>query len=302
MTIHIIGAGAIGLSLAYQMQKAKTNPIFLCDAQRKEKYEKEIYYLNNDPFQIQAQTAEDIDTPADFLFFAVKYHHLNEALSLAKSSIGPQTIVFSLMNGIDSEDIIKTQLSVEKIPKSFVVEIDMVKEQNQLYCTNFGKIVFGHKSEKMKDMLLKAQSFLKGVDIRCEISPSIEKALWWKFMINVGVNQTSAVLGAPYGVFKSNSYARAIMDDAMEEVIQLSKKLGIGLESTDVKHWYNVLKDLGDERKTSMLQDVEAGRKTEVEMFSGRVCALGKKYGVSTPANIMLYNMIKAWEVNQGLS
>ncbi len=92
------------------------------------------------------------------------------------------------------------------------------------------------------------------------------------------------------------------MNDAMEEVIRLSQVMNINLGQSDLDRWYQVLDKLGsDKKKTSMLQDVEAGRKTEVEMFAGTVCALGKKHGVETPANIMLYNMIKAYETMNGI-
>ncbi len=111
-------------------------------------------------------------------------------------------------------------------------------------------------------------------------------------MINVGINQTSAVLKAPYGVFQKLPVAYEWVEAAMYEVVVLSEKAGVFLTEEDVKKFWPILNHLSPEGKTSMLQDIEAGRKTEVDYFAGKVCELGKKYQVPTPVNDQLYKMI----------
>lgn len=294
--VRILGAGAIGLGIASQMLHEEIELEFLCDTARKEKYDTRVFFINNEPMQIRAVTPETVHTPADLIIVALKYSHLGDALDLMQGSVGPNTVILSLMNGIDSESIIGKRWGIDKLVHSFIVEIDAVKEGDVLYFTNPGQIVLGDLSGQETAAVQKAVHILKLADVSYILSSNIEKDLWWKFMINVGINQTSAVLGAPYKVFQENKYAQDIMNDAMQEVILLSQKLGIGLDQTDLERWYEVLRKLGPDKKTSMLQDVEAGRKTEVEMFAGTVCELGQKHGIATPANIMLFNMIKAYE------
>lgn len=72
--------------------------------------------------------------------------------------------------------------------------------------------------------------------------------------------------------------------------------MGTNLSGKDIEKWYQVLNNLGTDNKTSMLQDIESGRKTEVDMFAGTVCKLGEKYNVDTPANKIFYNIIKVLE------
>jgi 2-dehydropantoate 2-reductase len=115
-------------------------------------------------------------------------------------------------------------------------------------------------------------------------------------MINVGINQASAVLGAPYAVFQTSKEARGLMESAMREVIGLAQKAGVNLSEADISGFDPFLARLNPQGKTSMLQDVEAGRKTEVEMFAGRVIALGKQYDIPVPVNQMLFDKIKAIE------
>ena len=115
-------------------------------------------------------------------------------------------------------------------------------------------------------------------------------------MINVGVNQASAVLGAPYGVFQTSSDARELMVALMQEVIALANRIDIALGTADVDAWLDILASLSPEGKTSMLQDIEAGRKTEVALFAGHVVALGAQHQVPTPVNATVLRIIRALE------
>ncbi len=82
----------------------------------------------------------------------------------------------------------------------------------------------------------------------------------------------------------------------MKEVLELSRKVGINLNEKDIDGFVSIVKSHSADSKTSMLQDVEAKRKTEVEMLAGTVCELGKQYGVDTPINKTLFNIIKIME------
>ncbi len=82
----------------------------------------------------------------------------------------------------------------------------------------------------------------------------------------------------------------------MVELIAISRTLGTGLVEDDLKSWYKTLDLLSPEGKTSMLQDVEARRKTEVELFAGTVIRLGLEAGVPTPINQLLFDLIRATE------
>ena len=88
------------------------------------------------------------------------------------------------------------------------------------------------------------------------------------------------------------------MESAMREVVSIAGAAGVALSEKDMEEWNAVLRSLSPDGKTSMLQDVEAKRKTEVEMFSGKVMELGKKYDIPTPVNETLYRLIKVIEEN----
>jgi len=218
-----------------------------------------------------------------------------------KNSIGPETIVMSLMNGIDSEERIGAVYGPEKLLYALVIGIDALRQGNRVTYTNQGKIFFGEKKAGTPSHRVgRVGELFDRAGINYVAPEDIMRDIWWKFMINVGINQASAVTGGNYGVFQQAGPERELMDAAMGEVIALARKLGIPLDSDDVERWYAVLASLGPGGKTSMLQDVEAGRKTEVEMLSGVVMALGRKHGVAVPVNERLYRQISELEKKKG--
>jgi 2-dehydropantoate 2-reductase len=86
------------------------------------------------------------------------------------------------------------------------------------------------------------------------------------------------------------------MDSAMREAIALAQAAGVDLGERDVADWHAILATLSPQGKTSMLQDVEAGRKTEVEILSGKAVELGRAYGIPTPVNQALLRIIRVLE------
>jgi 2-dehydropantoate 2-reductase len=121
----------------------------------------------------------------------------------------------------------------------------------------------------------------------------MNKRLWGKFMLNVGVNQTVGVYESNYGEIQKEGQARDTMISAMREVIALSEKKGINLTEDDLSYWLKILSTLSPAGKPSMGQDLEARRYSEVELFSGTVIKMGEKYGIPTPVNKQLYDKIK---------
>jgi 2-dehydropantoate 2-reductase len=177
------------------------------------------------------------------------------------------------------------------------VEIDAVRAGNQVTYTRPGVHYFGEASNpSISPKVRRVQEAFEKAGIRCKVPEDMLRMLWWKFMINVGINQASAVMRATYGAFQSNPDAQALMEALMREVVTLANRLQVNLTQQDIENWYPVLNRLSPQGKTSMLQDIEANRKTEVEAFSGKVIELGKEHGVPTPVNQTVFQIIRVLE------
>ncbi len=297
-TISIIGAGALGAAygcLLYDMDTRAAS--FVAGGERLERLRKEGLIVNGKRYFIPVIPPEDLSAPADLIIVAVKYHHLDDAIRDMKNRVGTETAIISVMNGIESEDRIGAVYGMEKVLFAVSVGIDALREGNRINYSNQGKIFFGEaKNASPTNRVKRIQALFDKAGIIYETPPDMMRIMWWKFMINVGINQASAVLRAPFSVFQTSAEARDLMESAMREVIKLSGKAQVNLTHEDIKRFNEILLDLNPQGKTSMLQDVEAGRKTEVEMFAGKVIALGRQYNVPTPVNQRLFDLIKKIE------
>jgi 2-dehydropantoate 2-reductase len=297
-TISIIGAGALGGAYASIFHDMDNHCVsFVASGDRFDRLSREGLIVNGKLYNIPVFKPEDLLPPSDLIIVAVKHNQLNDAIHEMKTRVGRETTIVSVMNGIESEMKIGAAYGMEKVLYAVSVSLDGLRDGNRVSFRQRGKIIFGEaKNHFISDRVNRVQDLFDRAGIIYETPPDMIRILWWKFMINVGINQTSAVLRASYSVFQTSREARDLMDSAMYEVILLAEKERVQLSIEDIKNWETLLYGLNPEGKTSMLQDVEAHRKTEVEMFAGKVIELGKRHNVPTPVNQKLFDMIKEIE------
>jgi len=297
--VLIVGAGAVGSAIASIIHEREPGSVaVLAGAERLARYRAEGFLVNGKrrDFPLSA-VGEKVER--DLVIVAVKAHQLGRAIEDMRSQVGGRTLVLSLLNGIASEDELARAFGRERVPYAMIIGIEAVREGN---ATNFdltGAIHFGearNPAGAWSENVSRIAAFFGRVGIPYVVPEDMTRTLWYKFMVNVGVNQASAILRATYSAFQSLPPARRVMEAAMREVIALSAALGTGLVESDVAAWEDTLSRLSPAGKTSMLQDVEAGRKTEVEAFAGTVVELGRRAGVPTPVNALFLDLIGAVE------
>ena len=287
--------GAFYVSKFYEMDASSVSVI--AGGDRYNRMKAEGIVVNGKHYVVPVVHPDDTVLPADLIIVAVKNHHLSETIRDMACRVGNETIIISVMNGIDSEEQIGAVYGMDKLLYAVAVGIDALRDGNAMTYTVQGKLFFGEADNQvLSDRVKRIQELFDRADIVCETPEDMIRILWWKFMINVGINQTSAVLRAPYGVFQTSQEAKELMDSAMREVTAVAEAAKINITDEDITNWYGFLAQLSPAGKTSMLQDVEAKRKTEVEMFAGKIMELGNRYGISTPVNAVLYRIIKVIE------
>ena len=296
--VAVLGAGAIGASYAAMFFDASEfSTTLVAKGQRYDRLKSEGLVINQKKYSIPVVRPDEAVPPADLIMVALKSQNLPDAVHDLKNLVGDRTIVMSVMNGLDSEEYLGSVYGMDKLLYAIAVGIDALREGNSVTYTTSGKIVFGEaENSHPSERVLRVQSAFEQAGIKSETPPDMIRALWWKFMVNVGINQASAVMRAPYGVFQSSPEAQAVVEALMGEVIVLAGLIGVNLVEQDLNDWNAVLNSLSPKGKTSMLQDIEAGRKTEVDIFAGKAVELGKKYNVPTPVNQAFLSIIHVLE------
>jgi 2-dehydropantoate 2-reductase len=301
--VLIVGAGAVGAAVASVIHDASPGSAsVLAGPERAARFRAEGFEIRGRRYDfpiVPAGTILETGAEPDLVIVAVKCHQLSAAIEDMRPYVGPRTLVLSLLNGITSEDDLSAAFGREKVPYAMIIGIDALRDGSSVTFSSSGKITFGDARNDPASPSARVEaisSFLGRVGLRYEVPEDMIRALWYKFMINVGINQASAVLRADYRAFQELPEAREVMESAMREVVAVSRALGTGLADSDVDAWQSTLLALSPDSKTSMLQDVEAGRKTEVEAFAGKIVELGAACGVPTPVNRLLFEIVRTIE------
>lgn len=297
MRVRLVGLGAIGAAYGSRLAGGGVDFGVIVDADRARRYREQSTWVN-DVEQHFPLVSPEAAEPVELIVVAVKAAALTDAIELLRGWVGAGTVIVSLLNGIDSERILAEAFPEALVPLALSVGIDAVRDGRQVRYNSLGRIVFGAADtpdQAQADALAAVSRLFAQVGIDHDLRTDMVHQLWWKFLINVGVNQVSAVLGAPYGAFQvDGAPARAAMLAAQAEVVAVAQAEGVMLTQDDVENWLDVLSALGPDKFTSMAQDSLAGRDTEVDIFSGRVCELGRVHGIATPVNELLGQLLRA--------
>lgn len=292
--VVICGLGAVGITYAVKFflsEKAELK--VLVDEKRLLKYQNNKPALNGIEYDFDYILPTDL-YKADLIIVTTKFDGLNSAIKYMKNCISETTKIISLINGISSEEILKSAYPNNKVIKSYFIGHSAVRNNNSVTQDGIGKIVMESDN--------KLEKFLSECNINYEISNNIDYSMWLKYTFNIFSNQTSAILKMTFGEMRKNSAFIEFAKKIILEVKNIAAKKGItNLENLE-NDCINSLNLMCDEGKTSMLQDIQSGKKTEADIFAGEIIKLGKLYGIETPYNNVLYDLIKIEEKKNELS
>lgn len=296
-TVAIVGMGALGMLYGEQLQKVLPAGAvrFVMDEERFKHHKNDKYEVNGVEQSFTLQSVAQAE-PVDLVIVATKFSGLEDALQEMQGLVGPQTIIFSVLNGISSEEYIKERYGDDNLLYCVALGMDAVREGTSLTYQHKGILKLGILTKKQRPALAAVMALLEKGGIQYVIEEDILHALWAKLLLNVGINQTCMVYETNYGGAFTNEEARQDMFAAMHEVITVAQREGIKLTEADFEGCVKVLRGLSPEGLPSMRQDAMAKRKSEVELFAGTIIRLGAKHNVPTPINQRYYDIIKAME------
>jgi 2-dehydropantoate 2-reductase len=140
--------------------------------------------------------------------------------------------------------------------------------------------------------------------IPCETTASIERDLWAKMLYNCALNPLGAILGVPYGALAGAASTRALMDRIVEEAFAVMTAAGYRTHWAQAQQFLDVFYDrlVPDtaEHESSMLQDLKAGKRTEIDALNGAVIRLAEEHAVAVPHNRAVYHLVRFLESARG--
>lgn len=292
-TVAVVGAGAMGGMYAAHLVAAGFEVLLVAGGERARRLRTQPLIVNGEPLRARvvdpfaAPTSPTLPTsPVDLVLIAVKDAQLAEAIEQIEPLMGEHTTVLSVLNGLDSEEAVAARYGAHRVLLCVAAAMDARRDGHRVTYRQAGRLTFGPaRAGESAGRVAAVQAALDQAGLAWSTPGDMRHAMWWKFLVNVGINQASAVLRAPYGAFQYDGPARCLMLALQDEVIAVGRAEGVDLGAADLAAWDEVLAGQPADGWTSTLQDVEAGRPTEVEIFAGRVVALGAAHGIPTPYN-----------------
>jgi 2-dehydropantoate 2-reductase len=316
--IVIAGAGAIGGYIGARLTLAATpgvdTVLYARGPHLRAMQAHGLRVLSPDgDFEVKPQVTGDLATAgeADVVFLGVKAHGLTTLAPELEPILGRDTVVVSTQNGIpwwyfdgiggaldgvrldrvDPGGVIGAAIEPRRVVGSLAYFATTVVQPGVIRHTEGNKISFGEPDGSKSDRLRRIVEPLVAAGFRCPITARFRHEIWVKLLGNVAFNPISALTGGTLEELVRHPETAAVIRDIMRETEAVAAKLGIELPISIAQRLAGAEK-VGA-HKTSMLQDLEAGRPMELEAVVGAVVELGERLGVAMPATRTVYACAK---------
>lgn len=294
-TVAVLGAGAVGSYMIWGLSRRDDIRLgVVAEGERAERL-KNGCIINGTVYYPEVWSPQEA-RGVDLLIVALKYGALSGAMESIKTVCGENTTIMSLMNGVDSEAFISAEVGASHVLHS-LIKVASHKE-GEGYCfdpkTTIG-IIFGELSAPFQSERVQSiDALFENTGLHYRSTEYIREEMWSKFRLNVCNNLPQAVLGAGVGCYRDSVHMKTISDGLRGELEAIAAAKNIDISKADGSSSRGSA--VPPTARYSTLQDLDAGRHTEIDMFSGALIKMGKELGIPTPYNEYTYHIIKALE------
>jgi len=296
-SVALVGLGALGAAHLVTIldHSPETEVWIVAGGERGERLRRDGFTANGRHFAVPV-VAPGEPAPADLVLVAVKGYHLDQAIADMAGAVGPDTAVISLLNGVGSEAAIRAAYPAAYVPLAYSILSNAGRDEAGFRFYSVGHIDLGESRRQPPTGKLPAlTALLDAVGLPYSLPEDIDHAEWAKFLINVGVNQASALLECPYRVIQApDQPPRRLMVDLMAEAVAVAQAAGIDLAQADIDAALAALDALDPAGFSSMAQDARFHRPMETDLFAGEVVRLSARYDVPAPLNAAVQILLEA--------
>lgn len=316
MKIVIAGAGAIGGYIGARLAKHGADVVlFARGPHLKAMQERGLRVVSAEEgdFEVRPNVTGDLASVGvcDVVFLGVKAHALTGLAPSLRPLLGPDTVVVSTQNGVpwwyfqnypgelnglrlervDPGGVIASAIEPQRVLGSLAYFATDIVEPGVIRHIEGNRLSFGEPDGSKSERAKKIAETLIAAGFRCPVTTRFRHEIWVKLLGNVAFNPISALTGGTLEELVRNADTCQVVRDIMAETEAVAGKLGIELPISIDQRIAGAEK-VGA-HKTSMLQDLEAGRPMEIEAVVGAVVELGERLGVPMPATRTVYACVK---------
>lgn len=299
MNVAIVGIGAMGCRFG-SMLHPHSNVTLIG------RWRKQLQLLNSAPLQIlqngheakiklRATDDENDVPPSDVVFILTKSSKTKLAAEAAAKVLKPDGLVITLQNGLGNVEALATEIGEERVTLGVTMQGASMEAAGVLRLGGAGPTYLAMRPNIQTKVQAVYDLFIKsGLDTT--ITDDVWGLVWGKLAINAAINPLTAILRVRNGRLLTSAWAKNIMREAATEVETIANAQGIKLGFGDAAAEAERVAEITGKNRSSMLQDVIRGAETEIEAICGEIVRRGETFDIPTPANRLLYQMVKALE------
>ena len=245
---------------------------------------------------VPATTDPETVGKVDLMLLFVKSYDTAQAVRDSGPLIGGDTYVLTLQNGLGNLEAITEAVGAGRVLGGTTSHGSTLVGPGEIRHAGVGPTVIGTLDGGSRSMAETAADMFNGAGLQTRVSGDVRGDIWGKVLVNLGINALTALTGLRNGQLLEIPELRLLMRLAVEEGMMVAEADGVDLGPLDhLAHVYEVAEATGANR-SSMLQDVDRRRRTEIDALNGAVVGLGEKLGVKTPVNRALTALVKGLE------
>jgi len=301
MRIAVIGAGGIGAIYGASLAKAGADVIFVARGAHLAAMREHGLKIEGDRGEMHVSPAHATDDPSsigpvDVVLFCVKLWDVESAGAAIRPIVGPKTAVIPLQNGVDAHERLIPVLGREAVMggtafvTGSIIAPGVVRQTGAYQRMTFGELD-GTISPRGKRLAqLCAAAGFEGI-----LSPDVLVPLWDKFTMLVPLANVNALTRAPLGKYRADPDSWSLVEGSVHETVAVGRAEGVNLAPDAADKAIALIRSMPDHHMTSMGNDLLRGNRLELPWFAGKVVELGRKHGVATPVNSLVYAALKLY-------
>lgn len=232
--------------------------------------------------------------PVDLVLFAVKLYDTEDAAEACRPLLGPKTGVVTFQNGVDSVPVLSRVLGEEHVVGGVAKIASVIAQPGTIRHTGtIAQFVFGEldgsrsaRTQALADALAKA-------GVEHVVSEAIEAEIWRKMVFLASFAGITSLIRLPIEPIRTDPKTRALYRDALAEAVGVARAKGVRLPEEIVEQTMTNTDRLPHDMKSSMLEDLERGRRLELPWLSGAIVRMGEESGVPTPIHDFITTALK---------
>jgi 2-dehydropantoate 2-reductase len=290
MRIAIVGSGGVGGYFGGRLAATGVDVAFLArgahlDAMRTRGLRIDSPKGHVHLPHVKAESDPAAIGPAEIVFFAVKLYDTERALELLPPLIGPETVVIPLQNGVDSVAALTRAVGAPHTAGGTCYVSAVIAEPGVIRHTAMDHLIFGELDGTRTARLEWLLEACRPAGFQATLSTDITLDIWAKFVRLSVFSGMTAVTRSPLGVLREDPELFAMLKDAVRETMAVAHAKGIAMPESIVEDVATAYRALPAQTKSSMLEDLERGRRLELPWLSGAVLRIGRETGVETPTH-----------------